>query len=348
MINKKLFTKNKKIFVLSEKINTKDKFYLSDKILTKNILSTCKHGTEKWIINQKAHWIQNKRDKISNYFTSKKFNNFKDGQPLGNMIIGKIISSPKNVKNIKKGDVVLAYSGAADYSILNFDNIICKVKKGVPFENYLCFDPLLFVIGALRDSKFKYGDNIGVVGLGAIGMIALNILKKNSIGKLIAVDLNVSRLKLAKKLGAEIILNSSKKNPIEKYRTKEDKIGLDVVFDFSGSVSGLNNAISLSKYNGKVIAGSMYEDANSSLKLGKEFHWNNIKIISSRAVNEPYCDYPSWNKKRLNELALKIINSKKYQFKSIINKKFLFKDAIKLYKKNIKDNKMLKLTFIHK
>ena len=33
------------------------------------------------------------------------------------------------------------------------------------------------------------------------------------------------------------VLNSSKKNPIEKYRTKEDKIGLDVVFDFSGGLS---------------------------------------------------------------------------------------------------------------
>ena len=95
------------------------------------------------------------------------------------------------------------------------------------------------------------------------------------------------------------------------------------VFDFSGSVSGLNTAISLSKYNGKLIAGSMYAEANSDLKLGKEFHWNNIKIISSRAVNEPYSDYPSWNKNRVSNIALKIINSEFYQFNKIISKKFL-------------------------
>ena len=56
---------------------------------------------------------------------------------------------------------------------------------------------------------------------------------------------------------------------------------MDVVIDFSGEVSGLNTAIALCKYNGKVIAGSMYKKANSELKLGKEFHWNNIKIISA-------------------------------------------------------------------
>ena len=49
-----------------------------------------------------------------------------------------------------------------------------------------------------------------------------------------------------------------RKKEIEHYRTKLDKVGLDVVFDFSGSVSGLNTAISLCKYNGKVVAGSMY------------------------------------------------------------------------------------------
>ena len=71
---------------------------------------------------------------------------------------------------------------------------------------------------------------------------------------------------------------------------------------------------------------------NSDLKLGKEFHWNNIKIISSRAVNEPYSDYPSWNKNRIFNIALKIINSKNYQFKNNI-KKFLLKTQLKYIKK---------------
>ena len=348
MINKKLFTKNKKIFILKENLSLKNDLLFKDKFCTKNILSSCKHGTEKWIIDQKAHWIKNKRDKVSNFFTSKRHDNFNSAQPLGNMIVGKIISSPKSISKFKNGDVVLAYAGAADYSLLNFEDIICKIKKNVPYEKYLCFDPLLFAIGALRDSKFKFGDNIGIVGLGAIGLVTLSILKKQSLGEIVAVDLDQRRLNIAKKIGANIILNVSKKKEVEHYRTKLDNTGLDIVFDFSGSVSGLNTAISLCKYNGKVIAGSMYAEANSDLKLGKEFHWNNIKIISSRAVNEPYSDYPSWNKNRVSNIALKIINSEFYQFKKIISKKFLFKDAIKIIKKNLKDNKILKLTFLHR
>ena len=176
MINKKLFTKNKKIFILKKNLSLKNYLLFKDKFCTKNILSSCKHGTEKWIIDQKAHWIKNKRDTVSNFFTSKRHDNFNSAQPLGNMIVGKIISSPKGVSRFKNGDIVLAYAGAADYSFLNFEDIICKVKKDVPYEKYLCFDPLVFAIGA-KNSKFKYGDNVGIVGLGAIGLVTLSILK---------------------------------------------------------------------------------------------------------------------------------------------------------------------------
>ena len=64
MINKKLFTKNKKIFILKENLSLKNDLLFKDKFCTKNILSSCKHGTEKWIIDQKAHWIKIKEIKF--------------------------------------------------------------------------------------------------------------------------------------------------------------------------------------------------------------------------------------------------------------------------------------------
>lgn len=211
MINKKLITKNKKIFL--KKFSTD--FILDnvsdDTIITKNALSSCKHGTEKWIINQKAHWIKFKRDKTSNFFLEKKYRNYRDEQSLGNMIVGKIIKVGKNVKEYKVGDKILAYSGSADYSELNLSDIICKVKKNVPDENYLCFDPLIFSIGAIRDGKHKFGDNIAVVGLGAIGLITLMLLKKTNHGNIIAVDTDIKRLRIAKKLGATYLINPQKK-----------------------------------------------------------------------------------------------------------------------------------------
>lgn len=347
MINKKLITKNKKIFLKKFSIDLMLDKISDDTIITKNVLSSCKHGTEKWIINQKAHWIKFKRDKDSNFFLEKKYRNYRDEQSLGNMVVGKIMKVGKKIKEYKVGDKILAYSGSADYSDLNLSDIICKVKKNVPDENYLCFDPLIFSIGAIRDGKHKFGDNIAVVGMGAIGLVTLMLLEKTNNGSIIAVDSDIKRLRIAKKLGATHLINPKKIKNLENFRTKIDKIGMDVVIDFSGDVSGLNTAISLCKYNGKVVAGSMYSEANSKLKLGKEFHWNNIKIISSRVVNQPNIDSPAWNINRIHKLAINILENSDYDFKKIINKKFNFTDSVKVYKKYIKNSSILKITFKH-
>ena len=346
MINKSLITKKKKIFLINNEINL-DNFSNDEKLtLIQTLYSTCKHGTEHWIIKEKAHWIKYKREQNSNFFTNKVYKNSKENQLLGNMFVGKILKISAKNKKYKKNDIVLGYGGCANFQTIKLTNIICKVKKNVPVENYLCFDPIEFSIGAIRDSNIKFGDNIGVVGLGAIGLITVMLLKKSFANTVVGVDQSFDRLKLAKKIGANIVLNN-KFNTIEKYRTKLNPTGLDMVIDFSGSVSGLNTAISLSKYNGTVISGSMYPPANSKLELGKEFHWNNIQIMSSRISNEPHKDHPAWNRSRLHKLIIGILEKNDVNFKNIIHKIYPFKSSLAIYKKNMKDNKILKLTFKH-
>jgi threonine dehydrogenase-like Zn-dependent dehydrogenase len=347
MENRQLITKNKKIFIKKTFINLETLSDTNKQLIVKTLYSTCKHGTEKWIIEQNAHWLKYLRDRKSNYFTNIPKPNFRNEQNLGNMAIGKIVNIGSDIKLYKKNDLILIYGSAADYQIIEQENIITKVKKNIPIENYLCFDPLEFSVGAIRESNFKIGDKVGIVGMGVLGLISLLLLKKIDINQIVVVDVNDERLKVAKKLGAHIALNSKIKKNIQNYRVTTNPIGLDVVIDFSGSTTGLNTAISLCKYNGKVIAGSMYPEANSNLKLGQEFHWNNIEIISSRICNDPQKDYPAWNRTRLHDFIINLIESKKYKFTNIIKKIYPFRDALKLYKKNITNNKILKLTFKH-
>lgn len=345
--NRELITRNKKIYLKKVKINFEKIINFENKMLVKTLFSTCKHGTENWIINQKAHWLKYIRDKNSNIFTEKLNVNQKKNYNLGNMAIGRIIKVGPQTKKYKKKDIVLMYGSASDYQVAECKDIITKIKKNVPIENYLCFDPLEFVVGALRESKFKIGDKIGIVGLGALGLVSLLLLKKMDINQIVCVDISNSRLKEAKKIGAHILLNSKIKKNIENYRTKTNPTGLDVVIDFSGSTSGLNTGISLCKYNGKVICGSMYDDDNSGLKLSREFHWNNIELVSSRICNEPQKDFPAWNRNRIHQLVIELIESKKYNFKSIIKKIYPFKNALNLYKGNQKNNLITKLAFKH-
>jgi Zn-dependent alcohol dehydrogenase len=347
MENRQLITKNKKIFIKKYFVNLEAIPDLSNKLIVKTLYSTCKHGTEKWVIEEKAHWLKYNRDRKANYFTNNLKADFKKEKNLGNMIVGKIIKVGSNIKLYKQNDIVLMYGSASDYQIAQMEDVVAKVKKNVPVENYLCFDPMEFAVGSIRESNFKIGDRVGIVGMGALGLISLMLIKKMATNHVVAVDIDNKKLQEAKKIGANTILNSKIKKNIQNYRINVNPTGLDVVIDFSGSTSGLNTAISLCKYNGRVICGSMYPEANSELKLGREFHWNNIEIISSRICNEPQKDFPAWNRIRLHKFILSLIESKKYNFRKIIKHTYPFKNALKLYKKNMKKNEIIKLTFKH-
>ena len=346
MIIKKLVTIKGKIFLLEEKISD-FKDIKDEEILVQTKYSTCKHGTEDWIIKNKAHWLKFKRDKEGNYFTKKKINNFNKTSTLGNMFIGKIITKGKKVINYKLNDLVLCYGGAQDAHVINQSSIVLKIPEKSNILNYLLFDPMEFSIGAIRDASLKFGDDIGIVGLGAIGLTTVKLCKISGANRVFAIDKINTRLSLAKKMGADYIVNTNIFDPAVYCRKNSDKKGLDIVFDFSGSSEGLNQAIRCCAYGGKVVVGSMHKPANKDLKLGMEFHWNNIKLISSRASNEPNLDFPRWSRNKIHDLIRTILISKDIDFSKIIQKTYSFKNAAEIYKRNIKTKKDIKLTFKH-
>ena len=117
MRNYQLITKNKKILIKKYFINLEAISDFSNKLIIKTIYSTCKHGTEKWVIEKKAHWLKYNRDSKTNYFTNNLKSDFKKEKNLGNMVVGKIIKVGSNIKLYKQNDIVLMYGSASDYQI---------------------------------------------------------------------------------------------------------------------------------------------------------------------------------------------------------------------------------------
>ena len=241
--------------------------------------------------------------------------------------------------------------GYAEYISLPANNYIPIPQninyKDEPLETAVICDAIATPLKVIKKARISSFDRVGVIGAGGgLGIHMIKMLHLNNINA-VAFDTKSNKEKVCLTSGASIFFNPLNNNIYENIKEFTKDEYLDVVIDFSGSTTGLNTAISLCKYNGKVIAGSMYPEANSNLKLGQEFHWNNIEIISSRICNDPQKDYPAWNRTRLHDFIINLIESKKYKFTNIIKKIYPFRDALKLYKKNITNNKILKLTFKH-
>ena len=90
----------------------------------------------------------------------------------------------------------------------------------------------LTAYGAVKNANLKPDDNVVIVGTGGLGLMAIQLAKAVTGARIIAMDIDDKKLELAKKEGADIIVNSKKEDPTKATMELTDKLGADAVIDF--------------------------------------------------------------------------------------------------------------------
>ncbi len=94
-------------------------------------------------------------------------------------------------------------------------------------------------------------DHVAIIGVGGLGHIALQLLKKLGPARVVAIDRTDEKLRQAKKLGADHTLKYGRgmKTDVRKLA----KRGLAVVIDFVGSSSTLSESYDMLKTGGRLV-----------------------------------------------------------------------------------------------
>lgn len=192
-----------------------------------------------------------------------------DGRTLGHEAVGTVVESGSGVEDIQQGDKVLVscisacgrckycrrglqsqcLSGGgwilghlvdgtqAEYVRTPFaDTSLYKVPEGLSDEQVLFLADILptgFEIGVLNGGV-KPGDTVVVVGAGPVGLAAIITAKLYGPGRIVAVDLDNSRLERAQEFGADVVINNSSENVVERVHEMTDGLGADVVMEAVG------------------------------------------------------------------------------------------------------------------
>jgi propanol-preferring alcohol dehydrogenase len=90
----------------------------------------------------------------------------------------------------------------------------------------------LTAYGAVKNANLKPDDNVVIVGTGGLGLMAIQLAKAVTAARIIAMDLDDKKLEVAKKEGADIIVNSKKEDPVKAVMELTNKLGADAVIDF--------------------------------------------------------------------------------------------------------------------
>jgi len=262
------------------------------------------------------------------------------GTPIGYSLAGEVIEVGENILDLKKGDLV-ACSGAGMASHAEFVAVPRLLVTKIPHD----LDPkqaASVTLGAIamqgvRQANPKLGETVAVIGLGLIGQLTCQILKAAGC-RVIGVDIDESRLNLAKKFGVDV-------------RLPVDGLNADatIITASTQSHEPLQQAMEITRRKGTVVVvGAIGLNLERSPWYEKEI---DLKISCSYGpgrydptYEEEMLDYPlpyvRWTENRNMEEYLRLLAEGKVDFLALAPQEFPLQEATKAYE-HLKEKKPL-------
>jgi len=251
---------------------------------------------------------------------------------LGNICIGEVIETAPDVTDLALGETVFRFGSFKEEHIWAAASVR-KLPAGVPWQAATCLDPADFALGAVRDGNVRIGDAVAVFGMGAIGLLVIQLAKLAGAYPVIAVEPIAMRRAAAGELGADLLLDPTACDAGLAIKEATQKRGADVCIEYSGHYLALQAALRGVGYGGTVVAGAFPGAYPAGLDFGAEAHMNRPKIVFSRACSEPNPDYPRWDENRIFDIVWRLLADGTLRTEPIVQPVVNFADLLTEYPK---------------
>jgi threonine dehydrogenase-like Zn-dependent dehydrogenase len=142
---------------------------------------------------------------------------------------------------------------------------LAPIPAGLTDEDVvLCPDIFSTGLSGAESGNVRVGDSVAVFAQGPIGLCATLGAKLNGASLIIGIDSNNARLDVARRMGANVTINTADGDPIAAIKGLTDGRGVDVAIEALGRQETFENALrairpggtlsSLGVYSGKLVA----------------------------------------------------------------------------------------------
>lgn len=139
----------------------------------------------------------------------------------------------------------------AEYVVVP-QNICYSLPAGLPFEHAALIEAVSIAVHAANRTPVKLGDTAVVVGSGMIGLLAVQAIRLAGCSTVIAVDLEDSKLEIAKSLGADIGLNPKSCDVVAEVKKLTTGRGADIALEVVGATPTVQTAIDCTRKGGSI------------------------------------------------------------------------------------------------
>lgn len=259
---------------------------------------------------------------------------------LGYEMVSEVVEVAPDVTAVRVGDLVHTGTPHQDETVLDVASSLEATYPLVTLptaerpERALFLSLAAVALQAVHDAEMKLGDAVSVHGLGAIGLLVVQMCTLEGIQNVFAVDPDAHRRELAVGFGATHVLDPAADDPVGlRVRELNDGCGVDVAIEVSGSDRGLQGALATAGLGAKVVAAGFYQGGAGNVRLGEEFHHNRLSLIASiGAWGAPDRHAPLWNRQRVMGTAKQLLYTDRVSVAGLLDRTFPFGEAPAAYR----------------
>ena len=230
---------------------------------------------------------------------------------LGHEFSGEVVEVGEGVTKVQVGDKVTGapllpclkcddcqngnYSLCKHYSFIgsrqqgsNADYVVIPERNAVPFDKSISyeqgamFEPSTVALHGIKLNDYKGGEYVAVLGCGTIGIFTAQWAKIFGAKKVVVFDISDERLALAKRMGADEVVNTTKEDFMAEAKAITGGKGYGYVFETAGQVPTMHMAFELAGNKANVcFIGTPHVDLTFTPKMWENMNRKEFKLTGS-------------------------------------------------------------------
>jgi len=152
----------------------------------------------------------------------------------------------------------VAEGGMAQYMRIPSNARVHRIPPQIPLDDAAIIEPLSCAIHAVNRGDIQLDDVAVIAGAGPIGLMMVQVAHLKTPRKLVVIDMVPERLDLARRYGADVVINPAHEDAKEVVHALTSGYGCDVYIEATGSPSGVVQGLDLIRKLGRFVEFSVF------------------------------------------------------------------------------------------
>jgi L-iditol 2-dehydrogenase len=148
--------------------------------------------------------------------------------------------------------------GMAEYMRYPANARVHLIPKNLSFNEKVLIEPMACAIHTVERADPGFRDVVVLAGAGTLGLCMVQAIKLKTPKTFVVLDMNDGRLALAKKLGADIVLNPGKVNVDAEIRALTGGYGCDIYIEATGNPAAVKQGLQIIRRLGRYVEFSVF------------------------------------------------------------------------------------------